>query len=101
MRPMWTDKSHQYTYKINTAVTLDDVHELNSSSDYQAAFTNTTTGYTLELSLPWSTLGFTPPDEQEFPFDLQIVGSSNGAANDSVARWHSQGPEPFTVTDLP
>lgn len=101
MRPNWPDKSHQYTYTMNTAVTLDDVHELVTSADYQAAFTSTADGYTLELRLPWRTLGYTPADEQEFPFDLQLVGSSNGAVNDAVAWWHSLGPEPFTLTDLP
>jgi hypothetical protein len=68
----------------------------------RVGFKITPTGYTAEIGIPWSVLGFTPRHGLEFPFDAQIIQSDEaGQHNVATGWWHSIGPGPMAFIDLP
>lgn len=79
-------------------VTFDYVGPLDG---VLASTLTTGAGYSLELALPWKSLGFAKPPEL-FRFDTQILFSDPaGTTNLGSAWWHAKDGPGSTIEDLP
>ena len=47
-------------------------------------------GYTLETSIPWSTLGIKPKAGQTIGIDIQINDDDSGNGRDGKLAWHAK-----------
>ena len=74
------------------SVSFDYVGPLEGA---KAAVKGTSSGYVLEVALPWKSMGLTPAP-RSFKFDAQVIFSDPaGTINAGAAWWHaSEGPGP-------
>ncbi len=79
-------------------ITFDEVEPLEGA---KAAVVTNSSGYVLEVALPWKSLGVSP-SVQQFKFDAQVIFSDPaGTTNVDAAWWHaSEGPG-LTIEDFP
>ncbi|MFN8415374.1 MAG: sugar-binding protein [Cytophagaceae bacterium] len=77
---------HQYTFRWNDATA---VYEINGHSvtGITRVITNTTTGYVLEVSIPWSTIGGTVAVNNLHGFEVMINDDDDGGARDGKMAW--------------
>ncbi len=92
-----TKKPYTYSSPVGKE-TFDYVAPLEG---VKMSFGNTSDTYTLEASIPWKSLGMSPPPPR-FSFDAQVIFSDPaGTTNAGFLWWHaSEGPG-LTVEDLP
>lgn len=64
------------------------------------AWTTTTNGYILEMSIPWSTLKINPVTGLTFGFDIGNNDDDNGGGRDGVLMWNGTGNNWRNTTDL-
>ncbi len=70
-------------------------------ADARAAFHTTREGYSAEIALPWSSLGFRSPPAA-FGFDLQVIYSDPAGSHNVGFAWlHATNSPGHTVEDLP
>ncbi|MGN6645544.1 MAG: sugar-binding protein, partial [Cytophaga sp.] len=76
----------QYTFRWNDATS---VYEINGHSvaGISRAITNTASGYIVEVSLPWSTMGGTASVNALEGFDVMINDDDDGGARDGKLAW--------------
>ena len=97
LRPQSAQKK-PYTFRSVGSVTLDYVAPL---ADAEASFVKAADGYVARVRLPWKSLGISPDDAAEIPFDVQVILSdAAGSTNAATAWWHSEGQGPLATTDL-
>jgi len=58
--------------------------------------TRTDKGYTLETSIPWSTLGVRPVAGKNIGIDVQINDDDSGRGRDGKLAWHAKSDESWT-----
>jgi hypothetical protein len=99
MRPLWPEKRpYQYFTQAAGTVAMEFV---GAVPEVQAALKPTADGYLAEVAIPWTTLGLTPTDGLQLPFDLQTIFSDPaGTTNLATAWWHSTGTGPTATMDI-
>ncbi|MBC7390451.1 MAG: T9SS type A sorting domain-containing protein, partial [Opitutaceae bacterium] len=76
----------QYTFRWNDK-TVYAGPAGRSSTNVEFQMVGTSTGYTLEVKIPWSTIQGTPAGDQLLGFDVQINDDDNGGDRDSKLAW--------------
>ena len=76
----------QYTFRWNDATAAYEINK-HSVAGIVKGTTNTATGYIMEMSIPWSTIGGVPTVNNLEGFDIMISDDDDGAARDGKLAW--------------
>lgn len=79
-----SDDYHYYVRRATAAIT-ESFH--NATSGVTAAKANTTGGYRIELAIPWSTVGYSPAQDNNIGFDIHVDDDDDGGTRDSKISW--------------
>ncbi|MNV66026.1 Endo-1,4-beta-xylanase A precursor [compost metagenome] len=61
--------------------------QFGKTTGVQHAWTTIPGGYSVELAIPWSSLGITPSDKMTIGFDVAVNDTDNGTARQSQLMW--------------
>jgi len=89
----YTSKDFQYAFRWNDP----KVYELHSNATTGVTFaqTNTSTGYIMEISFPWSTLTGSPAVNQLVGFDVMVNDDDDGT-RDAKISWNATADQAWT-----
>jgi hypothetical protein len=101
----YTSSDHQYRFNWNVfpySVANIIGATTNSKVGIVYAIPATTGGYTLEVAIPWTTIGGTTPapfNGKEIGFDININDQQNGAGpREATAGWNGTNNDDYTNT---
>ena len=83
-------QSNDYTYNFvyNDATVYENTHGTAGTVGVTFAQAVKTGGYTMEISIPWSTIGPMPTNGQFMGFDIHVDDDDNGGARDAKKAWN-------------
>jgi hypothetical protein len=73
----------QFGFRWNDAVVKTGSNSVANTTGISSVMYATTTGYVLEVSIPWSTIGFTPAVGKVIGLDIAVDDDDNGAAKEA------------------
>jgi hypothetical protein len=90
---------HQYTFRWNDATAA---YEINGHpvTGIVKGIVNTTTGYVVEVSIPWTTIGGVPTVNSLQGFDVMINDDDNAAARDKKMAWFATADDTWNNPSL-
>lgn len=65
-------------------------NSVNDTTEIQHAWSSTSSGYRLEISIPWNTIGVSASAGHVFGFDVAIDDDDDGASRDTQLLWHDE-----------
>lgn len=71
-----------------------------NTSGVQHAWGTVSGGYTIEMAIPWSTLGITPTENMTIGFDIGCNDDDNGSSRDGQAMWTGTAKNYLTTADF-
>lgn|GEM_PF-666947 len=101
----YTSSDHQYRFNWNVfPYSVNNIigATTNSKAGIVYAIPATTGGYTLEVAIPWTTIGGTTPapfNGKEIGFDININDQQNGSGpREATAGWNGTNSDDYTNT---
>ncbi len=82
----YNDDDYIFLLGTGTGATLQELLR-NDVSGVDAEVTDTDTGYSAEIAIPWTKIGVTPTDSLKIALDIQINDDDTGGARDSKIAW--------------
>jgi len=96
----------QWGFRYNDANLIDGGNNVSPSNGIVFNMVNTTNGYDLEVSIPWTTIGITPSVGTVIGFDVAINDDDGGTDRENKISWNAtadqgwQDPSFFGETEL-
>jgi hypothetical protein len=97
----YTANDHQYRFNWNVAATTANISgNTGSTTGITYAIPTSTGGYTLEVSIPWTTIGGTGPSNGKLiGFDININDQQNNSGTrEATAGWNGTNTDDFQNT---
>jgi hypothetical protein len=97
----YTANDHQYRFNWNVAATTANISgNTGSTTGITYAIPTSTGGYTLEVSIPWTTIGGTGPSNGKLiGFDININDQQNNAGSrEATVGWNGTNTDDFSNT---
>jgi hypothetical protein len=97
----YTSMDHQYRFDWNVAATTANITgNTGSTTGITYAIPTATGGYTLEVKIPWSTIGGTAPvNGKPIGFDININDQqNNAAAREATVGWNGVASDDYMNT---
>lgn len=79
----------QYSFAWNDGTTIGVLPTGRSSEGISYSIVDTENGYTVEASIPWSTIQGSPENGKELGFDFMINDDDDGGGRDSKFSWNA------------
>ncbi|HTB51654.1 MAG TPA: putative Ig domain-containing protein, partial [Ferruginibacter sp.] len=97
----YTAMDHQYRFNWNEPATIADISgNTGATTGITYAIPTATGGYTLEVSIPWTTIGGPAPvNGGQIGFDINLNDQQNNAgAREATAGWHGTATDDYMNT---
>jgi hypothetical protein len=86
-----TDFQYGFRYNDGTTVQVGGTNPANSTTGISYTFTKTTTGYNVEVAIPWTTLKTTPVNGNQIGLEVAVDVSSGTTRTTQMATFNNTG----------
>lgn len=90
----------QYGFRWNDSTVHVGSYSVDDTTGVNFAIVDTSDGYCLEASIPWSTLGVTPSEGHVIGAEIYVDDDDNHGGRDAQVSWHTSSPDAWRDPSL-